>query len=247
MALIHLALSRRELAAVTRLVEQARAALPFELVRAVLFGSRARGDHDAESDIDVLMVFAASADERAGLSGWMAAEAERISRGTGVPLQSWTLTLEDLAPGQRTPMLVDAVADALPVWPPDEPVPVLPFTPADAAFCAECLLGWVDRGSVAARRALAYGRRARAARRVRDDVTRLATAALLVAGDTRHRRLGSLHRFEEKFLGYKEDWDLACLPALRWAAAAYPADGGRGTSRPPPTAIAIATAEPGLF
>jgi len=105
----------------------------------------------------------------------------------------------------------------------------------------------VARGGWIARRALSHGNRTHAARRIRDDVTRLATAALLLTGDTRHRRQGSLRRFEETFLGYGSDWDVKCLPALGWALAAYPPDGGRGDSRPPPSTVAAATTELGLY
>src|SRR5690606_41207397 len=88
----------------------------------------------------------------------------------------------------------------LPLWPPGAPPIRLPFTEADAHFCAGCLLDWVYEGGTVARAALADGRWADAARRARDDITRLATAALLLEGDTRHRNVGSLRRFRRRFV-----------------------------------------------
>lgn len=242
-------LTPRERAALDALVAWARAGAPAELLRALLFGSRARGDHDEASDLDVLLVFATDDARRPLLARRAARAAAAVAARTGVPLQTWTLGVDDLAVGRRTPMLVDAMEDAVPLWPPRAPPPALAFTPADAAFCAGRLLGWVGRGEHVVARALERGERDIAARRVRDDITRLATAALLVTGDTRHRRIGSLLRFRETFLdeGGVPGWREACSPALAWAVAAYPPDGGRGSARPPASAIAAATVEAGRY
>jgi predicted nucleotidyltransferase len=214
------------------------------LLRALLFGSRARGDHDAHSDLDLLFVFATGERQRAAVARDVTRATRQLAKDLSLPLQSWTLCLEDLAPGRRTPMLVDAVEDGVPLWPPDAAPLRLRFTPADACFCAQQLLNWVFAGGPLVRRELALGRRAAAATRIRDDVTRMATAALLLTGDTRHRRAGSLRRFRERLVGTAAVGSL-CLPAVEWAAAAHPPDNGRGRSRPPASATAAATAELG--
>src|SRR5690606_19678686 len=124
-------------------------------------------------------------------------------------------------PGSRTPMLVDALDDGIPLWPPGAPPIRIAFTPADAAFCASCLIDWIDAGGAIARHALARGRHADAAARIRDDITRMATAALLLDGDTRHRHVGSLRRFAEKWIATGRV-STHVFPALEWAASAYP-------------------------
>lgn len=241
----NLPLSGPERAAVHALLEWARRPPRPELVRALLFGSRARGDHDETSDVDVLLVFAERASHRRRLALAAARAARSAARDSAAPLQTWTLTIEDLAPGRRTPMLVDAFADAVTLWPPGAPPACLSFMPADARFCAGRLLRWVESGPGVALRALIAGQRAAAARRVRDDITRLACAALLLTGDTRHRRSGTIRRFADVFL-VSPEWRAACLPALGWASRAYPRDDGRGRSHAPVTARAIASVREGL-
>src|SRR5690606_4433850 len=129
-----------------------------------------------------------------------ARRAPPASRGTALRVEPWAVPAADLAVGRRPPRLVDALDDGIPLWPPGAPPIRLAFTPADAVFCAGCLIDWVDAGGAIARRALAEGRRADAAIRIRDDITRMATAALLLDGDTRHRRAGSLHRFARRWI-----------------------------------------------
>ena len=238
-------LAARERAAVRALIRRLRARRWPPLLRAALFGSRARGDGDERSDLDVLLVCDVAPEQRTDAGTVVAALAEALGAETGVPLEPWTVCGVDLEEGRRTPMLVDAVADSLPLWPPGAPPLRAPFTPADAVFCAECLLEWVDAGGAVARQALAQGRLEEAAARARDDIARLATAALLLTGDTRHRRAGSLRRFEETFV--EEGWVPGSVrPALAWAAAAYPADGGRGLEDPPVPESAARSAALGI-
>jgi len=211
------------------------------LLRAALFGSKARGDFDDRSDMDVLLVCDVDPADRTAAGAIAATVAASVAASTGIRVEPWTVCARDLDEGRRTPMLVDAVADAVPIWPGDAPPLHAPFTPADAVFCAGRLLEWVSAGGAEARLALREGRLTDAAQRARDDIARLATAALLLTGDTRHRRLGSLARFERVFVrgGLVPP---TVRPALAWASAAYPADGGRGREIPPVTPAAIHTA-----
>jgi len=237
-------LTPRENAAVAELIARALARDDPPLLHALLFGSKARGDFDADSDVDVLLICDMDSEERRAVGVAFAREADDIARATGVALEPWVVACADLEAGCRTPMLVDALEDGLPLWPPGAPPIRLPFTEADARFCASCLLDWISEGGTEAREALVDGRWADAARRARDDITRLATAALLLEGDTRHRNVGSLRRFRRRFV---ETGVLtpAVLPALAWAEAAY-APGPRRAGEPPGlTATAVATAPTG--
>lgn len=237
-------LSRAEAAALDTLLERAAELAWPPLAHAALFGSRARGDHDGSSDVDVLLVCRVAPWNRAAAASIHLALTAEVSASTGVPIEPWTVSTADLARGSRTPMLADAVADSIPLWPRGAPPLRAPFTAADAVFCAERLLEWVEAGGAEARRALVEGRWADAARRARDDITRLATAALLLTGDTRHRRVGSLRRFEQVFVRTGRV-SARVLGALRWAEAAYPGDGGRGEEDPAPTPRAVRTADRG--
>jgi hypothetical protein len=231
-------------AGLARLVRAARGAGAPPLDRVVLFGSRARGDHDAASDVDVLLVCALPESERELAARWHRRAARRIGARHGLDLQPWTVTLPELARGRRTPMLVDALADGITLWARDGRPVALDFTPEDARYCAACLLDWVADGGARVRRWLEAGARARAAERTRDDIVRLATAALLLLGHTRHRRRGSLADFDRLFV----DRGLVphhVRPALRWAAAAFPPDDGRGCEHAPVTPVAVATADIG--
>lgn len=238
------ALTPPEHRAVAGLVDRALHDAGAPLLAAVLFGSKARGDDDADSDVDVLLIFDTDRDAAIALGGWLANEAERLGDATGVVLEPWSVPAVDLGRGCRTPMLVDALDDGAVLWPPDRPPIRLAFTPADACFCAERLLEWVAEGGPVARRALAAGRLVDAAGRSRDDITRLATAALLLTGDTRHRRAGSLRRFDDRFVGTAVS--PAVRPAIAWAIAAFPSDGGRGRDTPSVPAAAAATAGRGI-
>lgn len=231
--------------AVVHLVRRALRDAPVPLVAAVLFGSKARGDFDADSDVDVLLIFDADPDGAAALGDRVAAEADAIVARTGVSVEPWAVSAADLEPGRRTPMLVDALDDGRPLWPPGRPPLRIAFTPADAVFCAACLLEWVAEGGPVARRALADERLVDAAGRARDDTTRLAAAALLLTGDTRHRRAGSLLRFHERFV-VGGDVSPSVGPAVDWALRAFPSDGGRGRDTPPVPHAAARSARRGV-
>jgi hypothetical protein len=238
-------LTSAERLALRTLLSRALAAGDPPILRALLFGSKARGDFDDDSDIDILLICDLPPDEREEASSTLARDARIVSRETGLRIEPWVLTTGDLDEGWRTPMLVDAREDGFILWPRNAPPLHLPFTPADARFCARCLLEWVEAGGPIVRRALNEDRWADAARRARDDITRLASAALLLTGETRHRRRSSLARFAERFIETGR-LPTELLPALHWAAAAYPADGGRGVGRPPPTPMATASATRGF-
>jgi hypothetical protein len=238
-------LTRAERTALASLLSRILAAGDPPILRALLFGSKARGDFDEESDIDLLLICDILPDEREEAGQILARDARIISQETGLQIETWVVAAADLDEGWRTPMLVDALADGINLWPPGAPDLRLAFTPADARFCARCLLDWIDEGGPIVRRALSERRWAFAAQRTRDDITRLASAALLLAGETRHRRTGSLVRFAELFI-YSRRLTTDLLPALHWATAAYPANGGRGLVRPPATPVAIASAPQGF-
>jgi hypothetical protein len=236
-------LTPAERLAASRLIELALEHGP-PIRRAILFGSKARGDFDGDSDVDVLFLCDVPPDLRDDAANVLNRQADHVRAATGIAVEPWAVPVADLEPGWRTPMLIDALDDGLTLWPLGAPPIRLPFTPDDARFCAGCLLDWVAAGGSIVRRALHERRWADAALRARDDITRLAVAALLLTGDTRHRRIGSLRRFEERFVrtGLVSP---RVRPALDWAAAAFPPGGGRGIERPPATPEAIATAPHG--
>lgn len=215
------------------------------IVRVFLFGSKARGDFDDDSDVDVLAICRIPAEARDAAAAALAGHARAVARTTGVAVEPWAVPEEDLEVGGRTPMLVDALDDGIPIWPRGAPPLRIDFTPADAVFCAECLLDWVDAGGSIVREALTQGRWADAALRARDDITRMATAALLLDRDTRHRRIGSLRRFEDRWVR-RGRVSHRVIPALDWAAAAFPTDGQYRTRPIPVTARAVATAPLGF-
>ncbi|HEX6940926.1 MAG TPA: nucleotidyltransferase domain-containing protein [Longimicrobiales bacterium] len=237
-------LTPRERRAVAELIRRVLDAGEPPLLRAFLFGSKARGDYRRDSDVDVLAICAIDADERDAAAAALAAHAARVSRATGVRVEPWAVPETDLEVGGRTPMLVDALDDGIPLWPRGAPPIRIAFTAADAAFCAACLVDWVDAGGAVARRALAEGRTADAAARIRDDITRMATAALLLDGDTRHRRVGSLRRFAWRWVRTGRV-SRRVLPALHWAAAAYPPPDACRARPVPATPAAVASARRG--
>lgn len=215
------------------------------ILRAVLFGSKARGDYRRDSDVDVLAICDVDADDRDLAARALARHAIGVSDATGVRIEPWAVPVADLEVGARTPMLVDALDDGIPLWPPGAPPIRIEFTPADAAFCVACLVDWVDAGGAIVRRALEEGRYADAAIRIRDDITRMATAALLLDGDTRHRHVGSLLRFEESWIATGRV-SRRVRPALEWAAAAYPRSRLSRTRPVPTTPAAVRTAPLGF-
>lgn len=208
-----------EHAAALALVHDVRRRVGAKLESALLFGSKARRQARPDSDVDVLLVFKRLPPDREP----QASDAERIAgeaaARTGVPLGVWCVSREDLLPGRRTPMLVDALEDAVPLWPAGEAPPRAELTPADALFCAARLLDRVEEGSAEVSARLADGD-PQWARRARDDLVRLCTAALLLAGETRPRRGDAVRRFLERSPGF--DPGAAGCAALAWAARSYP-------------------------
>jgi len=234
-------LSPGERLAISRFLLSALASGEPPVLAAFLFGSKARGDFDLDSDLDVLLVCDIPPELRDRAAMAVNRRARQVRQETGIEVEPWAVAAHDLEMGRRTPMLVDALEDAIPLWPPGARRVSLPFTPADARFCASCLLDWVLEGGRIVRSALADGYPALAAERSRDDITRMASAALLLDGDTRHRRIGSLQRFERRLVATRRI-PARVLPALAWARSAFPADNGRGQEHPPATPAAIDSA-----
>lgn len=211
-------LDGRDLAAAMEVVRQVRRRVGARLECALLFGSRARRQARPDSDVDVLLVFRRLPPDREPQASHAERIAEQVARRTGVPVGVWCVSMEDLAPGRRTPMLVDALEDAVPLWPAADP-PRAPFTPRDAVFCAARLLERVEEGGEEVAHARAFGHGGWV-RRVRDDLVRLCTAVLLLAGDTRPRRGGAVRRFIERNPRLPLSPDERRV--LAWAARSYP-------------------------
>jgi predicted nucleotidyltransferase len=227
------ALSSRELRASRRLVRRVLAEVDAELEQAALFGSRARGEGRPDSDVDILLVFARLPFDREPQAGHAEAIAEQVAAETGVPVTVWSVSLIDLREGMRTPMLVDALHDSLPVWCAGEPIPSLAFTPRDALRCSRCLLERVEEGSEEFVRHLQRGDPAAAVRRVRDDVVRLCTANLLLCGITRPRRADAVRTWTSLMNGAMEG-DPVLLDVLGWAGATFGEDGRQDDLPVPP-------------
>jgi predicted nucleotidyltransferase len=211
-------LDEGERRALEEVILRARREVGARLEHALLFGSRARGTSRADSDLDLLLVFRRLPPDREPHASRAERIAAEVARRTGVPLGVWSVSLEDFREGVRTPMLADAVEDARPLWP-GRPPPPAPFTPADAAFCAARLLDRVAEGSAEVQRLLAAGDPAWRVR-VRDDLVRLCTALLLLAGETRPRRGRAVRRALERLPTLR--WTPAERLALAWAARSYP-------------------------
>jgi predicted nucleotidyltransferase len=211
-------LDAREQAAAMEIVRQVRLRVAGRLECALLFGSKARRQARPDSDVDVLLVFRRLTPDREPQASHAETIADEVARRTGVPVGVWSVSRQDLEPGRRTPMLVDALDDAVPLWPDVDP-PRAVFAPADAAFCAARLVDRVDEGGAEVARALAAGDEGWM-RRLRDDVVRLCTAALLLAGETRPRRGDAVRRFIERH----PRWPLSAdeRATLAWAARSYP-------------------------
>ena len=230
-------LTPREHAAAMELVRRVRRGVPAELWRALLFGSRARDEGRPDSDLDVLLVFRALPHDRepqAGIAEWIA---EEVAEESGVPVTVWSVSLADLERGRRTPMLVDSLDDGIPLWPPGAPPLRVDFTPWDALYCTGQLLDRVEEGSAEVAEAVAAGAHGAAARRARDDLVRLCTAALLLDGVTRPRTAACVRCFAGRHGPPRE-----LAPVLRWAAGSYGADGKDhgGAIAPPPGGLGAA-------
>jgi predicted nucleotidyltransferase len=211
-------LDAREQAAAMQLVRAVRRDVRARLECALLFGSKARRTARPDSDVDVLLVFRRLPDDREPYATQAERIADTVARRTGVPVGVWSVSRDDLAPGRRTPMLVDALDDAVALWPDADP-PRAGFAPADAVFCAARLLDRVDEGGEEVADRLAAGD-AGWARRVRDDLVRLCTALLLLAGETRPRRGDAVRRFIERNPHFPLTAEERA--ALAWAARSYP-------------------------
>lgn len=228
---IEQALDPGERAAARWLVERVRAEVPAELVQVSLFGSRARGDSRPDSDIDLLLTFRRLPHDREPQATQGEAIADQVAADTGVPITVWTVSLIDLERGLRTPMLVDALTDAIPFWCAGPPLPPVPFTPEDAVRCASALLDRVAEGEVEVEDHLDAGDVEAAARRVRDDLVRMCVGLHLLRGQTRPRRADAAHR-----LLRSEDGALppAVRRALAWAATSYGPEGRDDDAPVPP-------------
>jgi uncharacterized protein len=226
-----LPLSNRESDAGRALVERVIREVPARLEHVLLFGSRARGTHRPDSDVDLLLVFRSLPPDREPQATIVERIAEELSDETGVPIGPWSVARIDLRRGNRTPMLVDALTDGIAIWPPDRPPPRPRFTPDDALRCAAALLQRVDEGSDEAARRMRAGDHAGAVRRARDDVVRMCTAALLLHGETRPRRAEAVVRFVERYR-QEPGFPRRFLPQLEWAAGSF-GPGGDDEERAP--------------
>ncbi|HET7464447.1 MAG TPA: nucleotidyltransferase domain-containing protein [Longimicrobium sp.] len=230
-------LAPREHAAAMEVVRRVRGGVPAELWRAVLFGSKARGQARPDSDVDVLLIFRDLPWDREPHAGIAERIADGVAADTGVPVTVWSVSLPDLERGRRTPMLVDALDDGVPLWPVDAPSVRVDYTPDDAVFCTASLLDRVGEGSDEVAEARGAGDLPYAARRARDDLVRMCTAALLLDGVTRPRRGDAVRAFV-----HRHGCPAELSPVMRWAAASYGADGrdGDGPVRPPPGGVRAA-------
>ncbi|HEY0152226.1 MAG TPA: nucleotidyltransferase domain-containing protein [Longimicrobium sp.] len=212
-----------QLAAAREVVRRVRREVDAELWRVFLFGSRARREARPDSDVDLLLVFRWLPPDREPQAGEAEDIADEVAERSGVPVTVWSVSLPDLERGRRTPMLVDALDDGIPLWPEGGAPLHLPFTPDDAVWCTGCLLDRVAEGGAEVPALLRAGDVDGAARRVRDDVVRLCTALLLLHGETRPRRGEAVHRIASRD------------PVLRWAAEAWgPPGHEEDTPVPPP-------------
>ena len=209
-------------AAALEVVRSVRAEVDADLVRVLLFGSRARRQARPDSDVDLLLIFRRLPPDREPQAGEAEDIAEAVAARTGVPVTVWSVSLPDLERGRRTPMLVDALDDGIPVWPVRSAPLHLPFTPEDALWCTTRLLERVAEGGAEAPELLRAGDVEGAARRVRDDLVRLSTALLLLHGETRPRRGEAVRRVGTKH------------PVLWWAAFAWGPPGREDDAPVPP-------------
>lgn len=228
-------LAPRERTALFRLLDRVRREVPATLHQASLFGSRARGDARPDSDLDVLLLFQLLPPFREPQATCAERIAAEIAGWFGIPLSVWCVSLADLVRGRRTPMLVDALRDAVPFWCAQRSVRPVPFTAQDALFCARILLVRVEEGSAVFGAAIERGDRETAAWRLRDDITRLCTAWLLLHGITRPRRAEAVLAFVAAAPVYgAPGTELVSL--LGWARQAW-GPNGRDATWPAPLPI----------
>lgn len=234
-------LAPHERAAALELVRRVRACVPAELVRVFLFGSKARGEGRPDSDVDVLLVFRRLPPDREPQASQAEALAEQVAEESGIPVTVWSVSLPDLERGNRTPMLVDALHDGVPLWPMGSPRVTVELTPEDALHCVGALLQRVREGSVEVADRLAEGDAEGAARRARDDVVRLCIAGFLLVGETRPRRADAVRGFLRRFVAAGE-FTGRFAAELHWAANSFGPDGRdeERPVRPPPRGIGSA-------
>lgn len=187
---------------------------------AAIFGSRARGEAHPDSDIDVLLVFERLPFDREPQATHAEMIAEEEAQRLSLPVTVWSVSLDDLERGRRTPMLVDALTDAIPLWSAGDPLRPCPFEPEDAVACVGALLRRVDEGSDAVAMHLGEGGVLAAARLIRDDAVRLCTAHLLLNGITRPRRAEAVRAFRRLI-----PVTGPAIRTLRWAERSYGPDG----------------------
>lgn len=216
-------LSPRERSAVRSFVWRVLDEIPAHLVEAALFGSRARGCGRLDSDVDVLLVFDRLPPDREPQAGHAERIAVEVARDTGVPVTVWSVSLDDTFLGNRTPMLVDALADAIPIWCWPEPLSPVSFTADDAIRCCDALLARVREGGVEFLIYLQGNDVHSAARRARDDLVRLCTALLLLRGVTRPRRGEALRRVSDGAI--EEPLPTYVHAALEWGCHSFGPDG----------------------
>lgn len=220
-----------EVDAVHHLIRRVIAEVPATLVHAALFGSRARGDARPTSDVDILLIFRWLPPDREPHATIAEEIAAAVATESDVPITVWSVSLPDLWEGHRTPMLVDALEDSIPVWLwADVSMPRVDFTPADALYCGGALLTRVSEGGAEFAAAAARADWDAAARRARDDVVRLATAWLLLQGVTRPRRSDAVHRFAAAAYGPGGP-PTDVREVLEWAGSSFGPE-GRDDSAP---------------
>ena len=214
---------------VSRVLDEVRAPLR----QASLFGSKARREARVGSDLDILLIFEDLPPSREPYAGQAEAIAEEVAAETAIPVSAWSVSLVDLQPGARTPMLVDAMEDAYPIWSSGDPLPAISFTADDALRCCMSLMDRVSEGGrefSAAVEARALGK---AFTRARDDVVRLCTCLLLLRGVTRPRRaevIGAVRA--ARLLGSRIPRPVADV--LEWVELSFGSDGKAEVAALPP-------------
>src|SRR5690625_8006660 len=96
-------LTRTEHHAVQRLIARILTAADPPLLRAILFASKARGDFDTDSDIDLLLIVDLPPDERDLASQILSRDARIIGHEIGIELESWAVPAGALEAGRMTP------------------------------------------------------------------------------------------------------------------------------------------------